>query len=146
MITNIAMLIFFIKINNTVQKPQAGHDQNGISTLLKSDVGFSNEQLEKYQAIRKDHLEKVKSLFDDLRKSKENLYNLLYVPDISDSAINNAVNQIGEKQKSLDMEMFNHFKTYRLICTPDQLQKFDTTIKKVITRMISRTGKDVHHH
>ncbi|MGH2649391.1 MAG: Spy/CpxP family protein refolding chaperone, partial [Ginsengibacter sp.] len=119
LITNIAMLIFFIKINNTAQKPQTAHDQNGISNLLKSDVGFSDEQLEKYQAIRKEHLEKVRSLFDNLKKSKENLYDLLYAPEIPDSVINNAANQIGEKQKSLDMEMFNHFKTYRLICTPD---------------------------
>ncbi len=146
LITNIAMLIFFLVINNPVQRNSPGHDQNGISNLLKKDVGFNDAQLEKYMSLRKVHLEKVKPLFDDVRKSKEGLYDLLYMPQVSDSAINNAADQIAEKQKNLDMEMFNHFKMYRSICTPDQLKKFDTTIKKVITRMISKSGKDVHRH
>jgi len=143
LITNLAMLFFFLKVNNPAQKSPVGHDQNGISTLLKNDVGFSDEQIEKYQSQRKEHLEKVRHLFDDLRKSKENLYDLLYLPQVPDSVINNAANQIAEKQKNLDMEMFSHFKMYRRICDSNQLQKFDTTIKKVITRLIS---KDVHKH
>jgi periplasmic protein CpxP/Spy len=143
LITNLAMLFFFLKVNNPVQKSPGGHDQNGISTLLKNDVGFRDDQIEKYKSLRKEHLEKVRALFDDLRKSKENLYNLLYAPAVSDSVINNAADKIAEKQKGLDMEMFNHFKLYRNICDSNQLEKFDTTIKKVITRLIS---KDIHRH
>ncbi len=146
LITNLAMLFFFLKINSAGQKSLPPHDPNGISTLLKNEVGFNDQQLEKYQSIRKQHLEKMGPLFDNLKKSKENLYNLLYTPQVADSVINNAANRIAESQKNLDMEMFNHFKMYRLICDSGQLQKFDTTVKKVVTRLISRTGKDTHRH
>lgn len=146
LITNLAMLFFFLRINGHEQKSLPTHDPNGISNLLKNDVGFNDQQLEKYQSIRKEHLEKMGPLFDKLKKSKENLYNLLYTPEVADSVINNAANQIAESQKNLDMEMFNHFKMYRLICDSGQLQKFDTTVKKIITRLISRTGKDTHRH
>jgi periplasmic protein CpxP/Spy len=49
---------------------------------------------------------------------------------------------IAQKQKTLDMQMFSYFKNIRNICTPDQVQNFDSTLKKEVTRMVGRPGKD----
>ena len=141
LITNVAMLIFFLALNNPAQKNSHSYDQNGISGLLQKEVGFTKEQLDTYQSLRKDHFDKVHVLFDELRKSKIDFYNLIYTQQASDSSVNKAADLIAEKQKTLDLQMFNHFETVRNICTPDQLQKFDTTIKKVIMRMTGRPGK-----
>ena len=140
LITNLAMLVFFLVLNNPGQKNAHGHDQNGISGVLQKDVGFTKEQLDAYQSLRKDQLDKIHPLFDELRKAKTDFYNLIYAPQVPDSVVNKAADVIGEKQKTLDLQMFNHFEKVRNICTPGQLQKFDTTIKKVIMRMTSRPG------
>jgi hypothetical protein len=143
LITNIAMLVFFLLMNNPAQKnthPQGG----GMSGMLEKEVGFSKDQLNTYQSLRKDQMDTIHALFDDLRKSKMDFYNLIYSPQVTDSTLNNAANVIGERQKKLDLEMFNHFKTVRKICAPDQLPKFDSTIQKVFVRMTSRTGKPQH--
>ena len=89
-------------------------------------------------------MDTVHALFDDLRKSKMDFYNLIYSSQVSDSSVNKAADIIAGKQKTLDLHMFNHFKMVRNICTPDQLQKFDSTIKKVIIRMTGRPGKEDH--
>jgi periplasmic protein CpxP/Spy len=142
LITNLAMLIFFLVMNGQGQRNGHGHDQNGISGLLQKEVGFTKEQLDTYQSLRKGHLDKVHTLFDDLRKAKTDFYDLIYTSQVSDSAVNRAAGVIAEKQKTLDLQMFNHFILVRNICTPGQLPKFDTTIKKVITRMTVRPGKE----
>lgn len=142
LITNLAMLVFFLVLNNQSQKNAHIHDQNGISGVLQKEVGFSKEQLDTYQSLRKEQIDKIHTLFDELRKAKTNFYNLIYAPQVADSSVNRAADLIAEKQKTLDLQMLNHFERVRNICTPDQLQKFDTTIKKVIMRMTSRSGHD----
>ena len=145
LITNIAMLVFFLVLNKPPQKVVRARDQNGMSGMLQKEVGFSKDQIDTYLSLRKSQMDTIHVLFDDLRKSKMDFYDLIYTSQISDSSLNKAADIIAERQKSLDLYMFNHFKQVRNICTPDQLQKFDSTIKKVLIRMTSRNGKDDHN-
>jgi protein CpxP len=142
LITNIAMVVFFLVLNKPAQRNFRGKDQNGMSAMLQKEVGFSNDQLNTYQSLRKAQLDSVHILFDEVRKAKNDFYNLLYASNVPDSTLSIAADQIAVKQKTLDLHMFNHFKLVRNICTPDQLQKFDTTIKRVIVRMTGKTGHD----
>jgi hypothetical protein len=48
---------------------------------------------------------------------------------------------IGEKQSALDMQMFRNLKSIRNLCTPEQLPKFDSSIKTVVARMTGRQRK-----
>jgi len=141
LITNIVMLVFFLVLNKPVQK-NPHRDQNGMSGILQKEVGFTKDQLTTYQLLRKEQLDSVHVLFDDIRDAKMNFYNLIYEGHVSDSVVNKAANVIAEKQKTLDLHMFNHFKMVRNICSPGQLQKFDSTIKKVFVRMTGRSGHD----
>ncbi len=144
LITNIAMLIFFLVLNNPAQKNGRTRDQNGMSGMLQKEVGFSKDQLDKYQSLRKEDLDSIHNLFDGLRKSKMSFYSLIYSSNVADSSVKNAADLVAENQKILDLKMFTHFKMVRNICNLDQLEKFDSTIKKVFIRMTSRSGKNGH--
>jgi protein CpxP len=141
LITNFAMLLFFIILDKPADKRSKERIENGMSNSLKQDVGFSNDQLDQYQALRTLQRKNVKPLFDKVRKSKIDFYELLYLQNVSDSTLAVDADSIAQTQKELDLQMFNHFKKIRNICTSDQLQKFDSTIKKVIIRMTGRPGK-----
>jgi len=142
LITNIIMLILFMGNGNSSDKKNRSHDQNGFYTLLQKEVGFSKPQLDQYQALRIEQRKTIKPLFEKIRKSKENFYELLYFENISDSLLNNDADSIALTQKQLDLQMFFHFKKIRNICSQAQLPKFDSSIKKVIIHMIGRQGKD----
>jgi protein CpxP len=141
LITNFAMLIFFMVISKPVDRKYRNHEQNGIYTLLQKEVGFSKGQLDQYQDLRNQQRKNVSPLFNEIKKSKEDFYDLLYSGNASDSLINADADSIAQTQKKIDLQMFNHFKMVRNICTPDQVQKFDSSMKKVITRMTSRPGR-----
>lgn len=144
LITNFVMLVLFIRMGNPADKRNRGHEreQNGMSATLQKEVGFSKAQLDQYQSSRTELRKNIKPLFEKIRRSKENFYGLLYMDPVSDSLLNNDADSIAQAQKELDLQMFNHFKLIRNICTPAQIPKFDSSIKKVITRMVSRPGRD----
>lgn len=139
LITNVAMLIFFVMPGNSDQKRD--YDQNSFYTLLKNEVGFSPQQLDRYQQLRTEQRKKVKPLFDEIRNEKENFFGLLYAPETPDSTINADAGLIADTQKKLDLQMFNHFKMVRNLSKPEQIQKFDSSIKKVIIHMTGRSKK-----
>lgn len=147
LITNIAMLIFFLATSRPVDTKQKNRDFNGMYNSLQSDVGFTKDQLDQYQALRKEQRDKVRPLFNDLRNAKKDFYKLIYSSTNSDSLINADADSIAQRQKDLDMQMFRYFKNIRNICTPEQLPKFDTTITKEIGRMVGgRPGRDDKSH
>ncbi len=142
LITNIVMLVFFILLGKPADRRSRNHETNGMYTSLQNEVGFSKDQLDKYQLLRKEQMEKVKPLFNEVRNAKKDFYGLIDSSNLPDSLIKADADAIAQKQRTLDMQMFNYFKNIRNICTPEQTQKFDSVIKKVVTRMVGRPGKD----
>src|SRR6185312_5359590 len=140
LITNIAMLIFFLALSKPADKRQRNSEPNGMYNSLQNDVGFDKDQLDQYQALRKEQREKVRPMFSGLRSSKKDFYNLMYSVN-SDSVINVYADSIGQRQKNLDMQMFRYFKSIRNICKPEQLPKFDSSITREIRWMVgNRSG------
>jgi Spy/CpxP family protein refolding chaperone len=142
LITNIAMLIFFILLGKPADRKQKNRETNGMYTSLKNEVGFTKDQLDKYELLRKEQMETVKPLFNEVRNSKKEFYGLIYSSNIPDSLLNADADSIAQKQKRLDLQMYNYFKNIRNICTAGQTQEFDSVIKKVVVRMVARPGKD----
>lgn len=140
LITNIAMLIFFVVLSKPAEKRQRNHESNGMYKSLQNEVGFSQSQLKQYQALREAQMKNVRPRFNEVRESKKAFYGLISSGQVSDSLLNADADSIAEKQKNLDMQMFLYFKNVRKICTPEQIGKYDTLMKKVIGRMVGRPG------
>jgi Spy/CpxP family protein refolding chaperone len=136
LITNIAMLIFFLAAGRPADTREKNREFNGMYNSLQSEVGFTKDQLDQYQVLRKEQRDKVRPLFNELRNAKKDFYKLIYSSSNPDSLINADADSIAQKQKALDMQMFRYFKNIRSICTTEQLPKFDTTVTKEIGRMV----------
>lgn len=147
LITNVAMLIFFLVVSKPADKRQKNHEPNGMYNSLQNDVGFNKDQLDQYQALRKVQRDKARPMFSALRTSKKDFYYLMYSSTTSDSLINAYADSIGQRQKNLDMQMFSYFKSIRNICKPEQLPKFDSSITREIGWMVGgRPGGNTQRH
>jgi Spy/CpxP family protein refolding chaperone len=142
--TNIVMLILLMS-QDPPNKDEHDSGQSRLSVMLKNEVGFSETQLQQYQAFRNAQQQNVKPLFENIRKLKQNFYDQLS-REVSDSALNQSASQIGELQKQIDLQMFTYFKNIRNICTPAQLPKYDSAIQQVVTRMINKPSKGKSSH
>jgi periplasmic protein CpxP/Spy len=136
LLTNIAILAFFlwpktVGGDKTVG-PKPGY---GMAETLKRDVGLDSQQVKELNRLREDHWKKMKPLFEDLQNAKNEFYLLLKSPETPDSVINTAASQIAQKQKLIDLQVFQHFRNSRLVCTPEQRPKYDSLVQIIIKRM-----------
>src|SRR5215213_8083814 len=111
LLTNIAMLVFFVWKKNPDEKPRSGRSDrsSAVREFLKDSIGFNDQQLAQYDQLRQHNREAMRPLFEDLGNAKLNYYRFVSQP-AADSASQAAATVIGEKQKALDMAFFNHFR------------------------------------
>jgi Na+-transporting NADH:ubiquinone oxidoreductase subunit NqrC len=136
LLTNIAVLVYFLWLKEP-EKASANKDKNGMSEMLKKDVGFNDQQLAQYKQLKDSQSNTIRPMFDDMRKVKDSLFRLLGTPNVSDSLLNKAADAIAQKQKALELQTFNHFRKLRGLCTAEQQPKYDS----MVVRMFRKMGK-----
>lgn len=143
LLTNIAMLVYFFEHKKNVRVASATEEKRmGVAEMLQKEVGFTDEQTAKYKEMKEKQKERIKPMYDNMRKAKDSLFRLLSFPGTPDSVINKAADVIAQQQKEIDMETFHHFKRVRTLCTPGQETNFDS----MVIRMFRKMGKPVRYH
>ncbi|MEJ7586011.1 MAG: hypothetical protein WKI04_00480 [Ferruginibacter sp.] len=131
LIANIAMLAFFLQ-KKTLGNQAAPQDKKAfIVALLKEEVGFSKDQLVKYDTLSNRHREKIGRLYDNIRNNKTVQFKKLAAVNFNDSAISELAEQSTASQRVIETNMFNHIKNIRMLCTPEQLSRFDAVFFKI---------------
>jgi periplasmic protein CpxP/Spy len=133
-IANIAMLAFFLQKKDGGDRSKRPDIKAYISNFLAKEIGFNSAQLAQYDTLSNRNREKMGSLFEKIRNTKNEQFKQLVAGNFSDSTINLVADQSAANQKLMEMQMFNHIKSIRQLCTPDQLPKFDTLFIKVFNR------------
>jgi hypothetical protein len=143
LLANIVMLLYFTAFNKPEAK--ANHPDRrgpGITAFLQNDVGFSKEQMNMLDSLKKQHRSVIRPMFDELGKSKDDFYQLLGKPQVTDSALHAAANEIGKKQAALDLQFFRNFNSFRKLCTDQQLLKFDAVMPSLTSKMMKPWQKN----
>ena len=131
LLTNIAVLAWlFWPKHRPIE-----NERMGATELLKSDVGFSPEQLASYKSLKDKQKETVRPLFERMRNTKDSLFGLLADSLVTDSTLNTLTDHIAANQKALDLLAFHHFSEVRKICRPEQRAVYDSMVIKMFHRM-----------
>ncbi len=104
---------------------------------VQKEVGLSADQVVLYDSLRTKQFESMRPLFEDLSKSKESFFNLIYQNGVNDSVINRYAATIGEKQQAIDLKTFQYFQAIKAICTEEQKPKMDSFIQQIVKRINS---------
>jgi periplasmic protein CpxP/Spy len=143
LITNIAMLFFFLDNKDKGKKPpNRGNDKSAMmKEFLKKDVGFTEQQLVQYDTLSKQNRERMKADMDAMKSAKEEQFKELGSKGFSDSAIVAAAIKAADNQKQVEEKMLGYFATVRKICTAEQLPKFDSLFYKMWSKKKPPTEK-----
>lgn len=134
LIANIAMLSFFLMKKDNGRNEKRPDRKAMIADFLKKEIGFNQAQLQQYDTLSDRHRDNVRKMYDNHRSSKDNQFKQLAASNFSDSIINNMADQSAASQKIMELQMFNHLKNIRALCTPGQLPKFDSLFVKILNR------------
>jgi len=143
LLTNVAVLVYFLSQHKKDKAaPPADAGRTPVVEMLQKEVGFDDEQTARYKEMKEKQREKIRPMYDDMRKAKDSLFRLLSFPETSDSVLNQITDAIALKQKAIDLETFNHFKRVRRLCKQDQLTNYDS----MVVRMFRKMGKPAPRH
>ncbi|HRO70377.1 MAG TPA: Spy/CpxP family protein refolding chaperone [Chitinophagaceae bacterium] len=135
LLTNIALLVFFLSQKPGKQSTAAvKNERPGIGEMLKNEVGFTDDQIAKYKELKEEQRQTIKPMYDDMRKTKESMFQLLGHP-AADSLVNQVTDAIAQKQKALDLQTFSYFRKVRSLCTAEQQPKYDSLILHTFRKM-----------
>jgi Spy/CpxP family protein refolding chaperone len=140
LITNIAVLAYFI-FSHKKKMNDRDRSRFGFEALLKREVGFSDEQTAQFKELREAYWATAQQKMNELKQVKQNLLNLTKEENVPDSVMNTLADSIALLQKQIELNSFQHFKSVRKICTPEQQPAYDSFMKKIILRMDRGTGK-----
>jgi len=141
LLTNVAVLVYFLRQEKAPATEQPGRTRSTVTEMLQDEVGFSEEQTAKYKELKDKQREKIKPMYENMRRAKDSLFRLLSYPDTPDSVLNKAGEVIAQRQKELDIETLNHFRRVRALCRPDQLPQYDS----LVIRLLRKMGKPFRH-
>ena len=134
-IINIAALLLLWlgkpKHDNMRGTENRGDEKVRIQEMLKEELGFSSEQVEKFLKLRENHHEKAKILNDELMLVKREMFEEAMYGDktiISDSLLNLSL----EKQSQLELLAFQHFLKLKEICTTEQQTKLFEIVHRLL--------------
>jgi Spy/CpxP family protein refolding chaperone len=136
-LTNIATLsiYWFKKPLHDGPPGGPGGREKRMGQFMVDQMKFDKAQEAAYWKLRDSMITLQRPVMDSMRAAKQSLFDMLNQSNVSDSALHVHSEQIANLQKKLDLATFRHFQQVRLLCRPDQLQKFDTVIKEIVTRM-----------
>jgi periplasmic protein CpxP/Spy len=134
LITNIILL--FLVFNNKGRGrfggPGSGKREAMMKAFLQKEIGFNPQQLQQYDSFSRQHQDKMKAQFDQMRSDKAASFKSLSAGDFSDSIINSISMLSAEKQKTMEIQMLLHIRSVRAICNAAQLPKFDSLFPKIM--------------
>ena len=134
LLANIAMLVFFLQKKGPDNGNRRPDRKVMIANFLKDEIGFTTQQLVQYDSLSNQQQEKMKDLFDTMRNNKTQQFKQLATGNFTDSTINTVADQSAAAQKIIEVQMFNHIKAVRQLCTLQQQPVFDSLFVKVFNR------------
>jgi Spy/CpxP family protein refolding chaperone len=132
LLTNIGLLYFQVWKKHY---PSHKSMKEQVMMKLENDVGFSKQQLTKYDSMRTKHFESMKPMFDELNAAKDSFFGLMLQPQVTDSVIWQYSSRISEKQQAIDIKMLRYFWSIKEISTREQRPKMDSFLQNITKRM-----------
>lgn len=134
--SNLTLLGFVFWGNRKEKKyPERG---KSFSDFFEKQLGFTNDQVEKFHKLRDEHFERIRPYLKEVRAAKDSLFMLMQRSDVPDSLVEKAADKLAEKEKAQELQGFHHFKQVRELCNGEQKIKFDSLMIRIINHSFGR--------
>ena len=140
LVSNIVMVVMLFR--NT-EKPA----EKKVSTFsqMVTDLQLDTIQHQIFRQRKDSFMKSMKPLWDDIRRSKNEMYLQLQRADTPDSVIHRLAVVIGEKTSVSEEMQYRHFRELRMVCNADQQARFDTLVPQLMSRYRNRKQPTPSH-
>lgn len=105
-----------------------GHHPKGEDFLAK-ELNLTEDQKTQFEALRKEHFEKLKVHFDSMQSLKRSMVQNLGKTDVE---VSGTIQKIGEMETIIQKETFDHFNKMYALCTDSQKVQLKEKLENVM--------------
>jgi len=127
LVANTFTLIHYWKVRG--DGPPSG--RGSIQTFLIRELSLDEAQAAAYEGMIRNHRRMADSMRHEIRRAKEDMFELLKDPAGGDSIRRAAAFRASGLIAAMDLQTMSHFSQLRAICRPDQQARFDDLLKEV---------------
>ncbi|MEO6488714.1 MAG: hypothetical protein ABIO04_02145 [Ferruginibacter sp.] len=131
---NIATLSFILLNKNGHRDSGKNNWRTSTSKYLKNEIGFTKEQLDRYDTLGDQHRSVYTQLLEDISFNKQAIYKRVASENFTDSSIQKGALELSTEHNRFELAMLHHIKDIRAICSPVQREIFDTGFYKLMLR------------
>lgn len=99
--------------------------------FIEGRLNLSEEQATEYRKLRMEFFENARPYFENIRKNKSRLYQMLKTGE-NDHRVQALADSIGQLQTGLELLTFNHFQEVRALANPEQKAAFDSLMIRIV--------------
>lgn len=133
------LLIFLILVNgfflfNHLGKPHLKGPQEPKEPFdfIVKELNFNNDQIKNFEALNTTHRKKMKAIFDGIKELKDELFVDISNPEMNENKLDSITTLIGNYEKEKETELFNHFRSIRIICNEKQKKKLNRIMRDAL--------------
>jgi Spy/CpxP family protein refolding chaperone len=119
--------------NFKMKSDQRGFGENKGASFLIKKLDLSEDQSEDFKILFRQHIGKKDSLGKIIHQNKKQLARIVMESESDTTLINDTLMELMYANKQIELEMINHFKELKKICSPDQQTK--------LTKILQHIGK-----
>ncbi|MFN4286838.1 MAG: hypothetical protein ACK4E8_12850 [Lacibacter sp.] len=131
LVSNLILLVLVLQRPEVPRRPDRG---KMMQEFLEKEIGFTPEQLARYDSLRNIHMERNRPRYDTMSRLKNSYFARTHLQADSMEEVR-LLQQMAELQMQMDRQLLTHLREVRMLCTPQQQPAFDSLLYKVTRRM-----------
>jgi periplasmic protein CpxP/Spy len=133
-IINLVSISFFVwkdyKNNKEGRIPNEPNPDK-VKAILTKKLNLTEGQSKKMTALRLDFYGKEKVLSKIIRAERDSMNDIMFNSNTDDTIIKSLALNVSANEYKMEMLRYEQAKELKTICTPQQLQKFETLVKEI---------------
>jgi Spy/CpxP family protein refolding chaperone len=131
---NIALTVFgwihFSAGNHTTSSPKT-QDVGTLLMILKTELQLTPHQVEQLETLRAEYFVKEKALLYLVQSKRDSMNVEMFLKTTDPILMRALAERLAEHKVQLEMLRYEQSKTFKSICTPEQLDKFGNLVKEI---------------
>lgn len=109
-------------------------------TFITEELQFNEAQLKQFHIVEDTHHNNMRAIGDEVKRIKDELFEKITEPNISQTTIDSLISLISEKEQLKEKELFKRLRSVYDLCDEDQKERYSEIIKKA--RRFNHQGPD----
>lgn len=140
LLSNLVLLSLML-INKPLSKKELNAEKKAAMTsFLKNEIGFTEQQLQAYDSLGKQHRLAIKHKGEAMKLLKEQQFKMLATENFTDSAIAKVASLNAANQEAIETAIWQYYRSLHRLCTPQQRPRFDALFYGMLNKK-SEKGK-----